>query len=159
MHDAQNNISPQYFPPRLPLSRNVGGYTLIEMMITVLIIGIVSAIAITSYQTQVRRTQLTTLYQEINLFRLPYQIMIDDGEGVTGFSPTGLNIPTQTKYCQFSVTAPAISGVTADAVKCTIQNLPYLQGQSLSLDRTIEGSWQCRASTGIKKAYLPQACQ
>lgn len=159
MYDAQNNILPRHFPPRLHLSHNEGGYTLIEMMIIVLIIGIVSAIAITSYQTQVRRTQLTTLYQEINLFRLPYQIMIDDGEGVTGFSPTGLNIPAQTKYCQFSVTAPAISGVTADAVKCNIQNLPYIQGQSLSLDRAFNGSWQCRPSVGIPTAYLPRTCQ
>ncbi len=159
MYDAQNHISPRHFPRVLPLFHSESGYTLIEMMIVVLIIGIVSAIAITSYQTQVRRTQLTALYQEINLFPLPYQIMIDDGEGVTGFSPGGLNIPSQTKYCQFSVTAPAVSGVTTDAVKCTIQNLPYIQGQSLSLDRAPNGSWQCRSSAGIPTAYLPRTCQ
>lgn len=135
------------------------GFTLIELMIVIAIVSIIAAIATVSYQTQIRRTQLTALYQEINLFRLPYQIMIDDGEGVTEFSPSGLNIPSQTKYCHFSVTAPAVSGVTTDAVKCIIQNLPYIQEQSLSLNRASDGSWQCTASAGIAKIYLPQDCR
>ena len=159
MYKTPNNISSQQFLSPFHASSNQGGYTLIEIMIVVLLIGVLSAIGIASYQTQIRRTQLTVLYQEINLFRLPYQIMIDDGEGVTGFSPSGLNIPSQTKYCQFSVIAPAVSGVTTNAVKCTIQNLPYLQGQSLSLDRSSNGLWQCRASEGIPVAYLPPPCQ
>ena len=135
------------------------GFILIEIMIVIAIIGILAAIAGVSYQTQVRQTQLITLYQEINYFRLPYQILMDEGAGVTDFSPSGLNIPEQTKYCQFTVNAPAKSGMTANAVKCTIKNLPYAQGETISLDRAVDGSWQCRASAGIPIAYLPQACR
>ena len=135
------------------------GFTLIELLIVVAIIGILAAISTLSYQTQIRKTHIMIVYKEINHFRLPYQTLIAEGAGVIGFSPSGLNIPAQTKYCQFSVTAPAISGVTADAVKCNIQNLPYIQGQSLSLDRAPNGSWQCRSSAGIPTAYLPRTCQ
>lgn len=135
------------------------GFTLIELMIAVAIIGILAAIATVNYQVQVRKTHLMTIYQEINHFRLPYQILMDEGAGVTDFSPNGLNIPTQTKYCQFSVTAPNTTGSAPNAVQCQIQNLPYLQGQSLSLDRAADGSWQCRASSGVTEAYLPQACR
>lgn len=135
------------------------GFTLIEILIVVAIIGILAAIAGVSYQTQVRRTQLATLSQEINHFRLPYQILMDEGAGVSDFSPSGLNIPEQTQYCQFTVTAPEKNGITTDAVKCTIKNLPYAQGETISLDRTVDGSWQCRASAGISTAYLPQACR
>ena len=78
---------------------------------------------------------------------------------MTEVSPNGLNIPKQTKYCQFEVTEPNVNAITADAVKCTIQNLSYIQDQTLSLDRTADGSWQCRPSTGIPKSYLPPACQ
>lgn len=138
---------------------NQSGFTLIELMIVITIIGILAALAGMSYQAQVRQTQLATLYQEINHFRLPYQILINEGAGVTDFSSTGLNIPKQTKYCKFTVTAPAKNGVTTDAVICTIQNLPYAQGETISLDRAADGSWQCRASVGIAKSYLPQACQ
>lgn len=135
------------------------GFTLIELIIITAIIGILVSIATVSYQKKVRQTQLTTIYQEFNQYRMPYQILIDEGAGVTGFSPSGLNMPAQTKYCYFSITAPALVGVTTDAVKCAIQNLPYLQGQSLSLDRNADGTWQCRPSAEIPKAYLPKSCQ
>lgn len=135
------------------------GFTLIELMIVVAIIGILASIGVGSYQTQVKKTQLMSIYQDINHFRLPYQILMDEGAGVTDFSPSGLNIPAQTKYCQLTVTAPNANGAAPNAVTCTIQNLSYLQGQSLSLDRAANGSWQCRPSAGIPKSYLPQACQ
>lgn len=135
------------------------GFTLIETMMIVAIIGILASIATVSYQKKIRQTQLITIYQESNQYRMPYQILIDEGAGVMGFSPSGLNMPAQTKYCHFSVTAPVLIGVTTDAVKCTIQNLSYLQGQSLSLDRTTDGNWQCRASAGISTVYLPNGCR
>lgn len=139
--------------------KSQSGFTLIETTMIVAIIGILAAIATVSYQKKIRQTQLITIYQEFNQYRMPYQILIDEGAGVTEFSPSGLNMPTQTKYCHFSVTAPSLSGNTTNAVTCTIQNLPYLKGQSLSLDRNVNGTWQCRASAEIPKAYLPQACQ
>lgn len=139
--------------------KSQSGFTLIETIMIVAIIGILASIATVSYQNKIRQTQIITIYQELNQYRTPYQILVDEGAGVTGFSPSGLNMPAQTKYCQFSVTAPALNGITTNAVKCTIQNLPYLQGQSLSLDRNADGTWQCRASVDIPEAYLPQACQ
>lgn len=135
------------------------GYTLLELMIVVAVIGILAAIGVVSYQMQVGQTQIMTIYQEINQYQMPYQILMDDGAGVTDFSPRGLNMPNESKYCQFSVTAPNISGSTPDAVTCTIQNLPYLQGESMSLDYSSNGKWQCHASSGIKEAYLPQVCR
>lgn len=135
------------------------GFTLIELIIAVAVIGILAAIGVASYQLQVRKTQLVTIYQELNYFRLPYQTLIDEGAGVTGFSPNGLNMPDSTKYCQFGVTAPHINAITPNAVICHIQNLSYLSNQSMSLERSADGSWQCTPSSKIPKAYLPTACQ
>lgn len=135
------------------------GFTLIELTIVLAIIGILAAIATVSYHIQIRQSHLTTIYQELNNFRQPYQILISEGAGVTDFSPNGLNLPEQTKYCQFEVTESNVNGITTDAVKCTIQNLSYMQDQSLSLDRATNGLWQCRPSSGIPKSYLPKACQ
>lgn len=135
------------------------GFTLIEMMIVIAIVSILSAIAVVSHRVQVRQTHLINAYQELNHFRLPYQTLLDDGEGVTGFSPTGLNIPTSTKYCQFTVKVPISGSDTTEAIVCNIQNLPYLQNQSLSLTFTVNRGWQCKASSGITESYLPQACR
>lgn len=147
----------------LPISNHSrstqSGFTLIEVMIVIAVVGILAFIAVISYQTYIRKSQIMAVYQEINHFRLPYQILINDGEGVIGFTPTGLNMPTQAKYCQFSVTAPNADAVTTNAVICQIQNLSYLSNQTLSLDRRADGSWQCRASSGIATAYLPKACR
>ena len=73
------------------------GFTLVEIMVVIAIIGILASIATVSYQVQLRKTQVMTIYKEINHFRMPYQILINEGVGVTGFSPSGLNMPVQTK--------------------------------------------------------------
>lgn len=135
------------------------GFTLIEIMIVITLIGILAAIAGVSYQTQVRQSHLITIYQETNYFRLPYQILTSEGGEVTDFSLTGLNMPDQTEYCQFSVTAPNSNSTTLNAVTCTIQKLKYVEGETISLDRATDGTWQCRASSEIPTAYLPKECQ
>lgn len=139
--------------------KSQSGFTLIEVMIIVVIIGILTAIGVIGYQNYIRKTQVMMVYEEINHYRIPYETLINGGVGVTGFSPNGLNMLEETKNCQFSVTVPMKDSATPNAVKCSIQNLPYLQEQTLSLDRTTDGKWQCKASAGIPAAYLPQACQ
>lgn len=135
------------------------GFTLIEIMMVVAIIGILAAIATVSYQVQLRQAQIMIIYQDLNHFRLPYQILINEESKTTDFSANGLNMPKQTNHCQFTVKAPNLGGDTADAVVCNIQNLPYLQNQSLSLTLTASGRWKCKASSGISASYLPQACR
>lgn len=135
------------------------GFTLIELVIVVTIIGILAAIGAGSYQIQVRRAQLTMIHQELSHFRLPYQVLMNEGAGVTDFSPAGLNVAEKSKYCQFSVIAPNKNDITLNAVTCQIQNLSYLSNETLSLDLAVDGQWYCRASTGISKSYLPQDCQ
>lgn len=135
------------------------GFALVELMIIIVIIGILASIAIVSYQSRIRQTHLATIYHEINEFRSPYQILVYEGAGVTNFSPAGLNLNEHTKYCQFSVTAPVINDITLNAIRCQIINIPYLHNQYLSLNRDSNDNWQCVASAGINKAYLPNVCR
>ncbi|WP_025651726.1 MULTISPECIES: pilin [unclassified Psychrobacter] len=142
---------------RVSLSQS--GFTLIEMMVIVAIISILAAISMASYQTHVRKTQVMTIYQEINSFRTPYQMLMNEGSGVTDFSPAGLNLAGSSNYCQFNVIPPNIDTATPNAVTCHIQNLSYLSNEQISLNLTANGKWDCTVSTGISKSYLPQNCQ
>lgn len=159
LHRQVDKTPRPFSSPSLSLSANQSGFTLIELMAVFAVIGILGAIALASYQTQVRRSQLITIYQEINQFRLPYEMLMHEGEWVSEFTPTGLSMPTQTEYCQFSVTPPVANATTVNAVTCQIKHINYLQDQSISLDRGNGGNWQCRASRDISEAYLPQECQ
>jgi type IV pilus assembly protein PilA len=144
---------------QLITSRNQSGFTLIELMIVIAIIGLLASVAIGYYQYQMRKAYLATIYQETNYFRLPYQLLMDEGAKAVAFNTTNLSMPTQTKYCRFDVIPPNSNAATPSAVICQIQNLDYLSNQSLTLDLDANGSWQCRASAGISELYLPKDCR
>lgn len=135
------------------------GYTLIELMIAVAIIGILATIATTGYYMQIRQTQLATIYQELSNFRIPYQMLMDEGAATNSFSVGGLNMSTQSKYCQFGILPPIGDGSAPKAITCHIQNLNYLQNELITLSVTSDRKWQCKASNGIPKMYLPSACK
>jgi len=135
------------------------GFTLIELMISIAIVGILAAIAVFSYQLHIRKTDMVIIYQELNHFRLPYEILLAEEESFTDFTVNGLNMPTSSELCQFDVIAPNVDGIAQNAISCRIKNLNYLSNQTLSLNRDENGNWSCQSSLGIYKAYLPVDCR
>lgn len=141
------------------MSKIQSGFTLIEMMIVVVIVGVLASVATISYQAYLRKVDLMIIYQYLNSFRLPYESLVDGKEDITNFTLSDLNMPIESKYCIFNVVVPNVELSTRSALTCQIQNLNYSENQILTLDRSENGNWSCRASTGIPTAYLPQDCQ
>ena len=142
------------------------GFTLIELMIVVAIIGVLSAIAIPAYQDYIARAQVS----EAITLSSQYKISISHSYSQTGTCPTlaemGLTSPTSGggKYVN-SINTITQTG-TICAVEFTFKNTGVssgLQGKHLALaliSQTADlgaSSWSC-TSTDIQQKYLPQTC-
>ncbi|MEH6390003.1 MAG: prepilin-type N-terminal cleavage/methylation domain-containing protein, partial [Pseudomonas profundi] len=74
--------------------KNNSGFTLIELMIVVAIIGILAAIAIPSYQGYIIKTQVNRAVSELAIYKTPFEIRLASGASVSdsdiGYNPSNL---------------------------------------------------------------------
>lgn len=147
------------------------GFTLIELMIVVAIIGILSAIAIPQYQIYVGKTQATRVINELGQLRLSVEECLQTARTTIGLStndcdpratPSNLIIGSS----QVGVVLPNNAGVAqmsnpltlTTSITATISNqvTPTIAGKKVAWLRSSEGSWTCRSNIAV--VYLPNSC-
>lgn len=147
------------------------GFTLIELMIVVAIIGILAAVAIPQYQIYIGKTQATRVINELGQLRLTVEECLQTGRTVIGLatnecdprasasnliiggSQVGVVLPNNMGVAQ--ITNPLISTTSITATVSTQVN-PRLAGKKIKWLRTSESSWGC--SSNIESLYLPNSC-
>ena len=147
------------------------GFTLIELMIVVTIIGILAAIAIPQYQIYIGKTQATRLVNELGQLRLTVEECVQTGRTVIGLgtddcdprasgsnliigsSQVGMVLPNNMGVAQLSNPLTPTSSITATV---STQVNPRLAGKKIKWLRTSAGSWSC--SSNIEAVYLPNSC-
>ena len=115
------------------------GFTLIELMIVVAIIGILAAIAIPQYQNYIAKSQVSRAMGETGAIKTAYEDCLNNGKTVAGTCDLGWSGSDI-----LSLTAPATS-TAGTAVTAAVTNTA-----ALSATGTISGTFANNASAALK---------
>ena len=141
------------------IKRNVNGFTLLELIITVAIIGILAAVALPAYQSYVVRTKVARAIPQAAALKTPILMKYS----VDGRFPAALQ--EMVRDPDEFTDIPDISSVMVycGAIELTY-DIPQLGNRNkLELVPCVRGGgveWYCRSapSQGIDSQYLPPSC-
>ena len=137
------------------------GFTLIELMIVVAIIGILAAIAIPAYQNYIAKSQVTRVLAEISPMKTAIETNLLNGEDVT--TATDLGYTTSTLLTAAPTIASSASAGTASiTAKVGGKAAAALTASEVVLTRAATGAWTCTVKAGTndgwKDSFIPTGC-
>jgi type IV pilus assembly protein PilA len=154
------------------MKRAQQGFTLIELMIVVAIIGILAAVALPAYQDYTVRAKMTEVILAASTCRTSVTEAYQTGSA-SSFSAGGFGCESASGTAQSKYVA-SVSTDGAGVIKVVAQNISQLSsgggvkltpqkadGTALSATDagTPVGAWECKPINSADAKYLPSSCR
>ncbi len=135
------------------------GFTLIELMIVVAIIGILAAVAIPAYQDYIGRAQASEAVHLLGALKTPIEEYVSQ-EGAFPDSTTlaGLGTVKGTYVSEITATVGANSAGSLTGTMRGSGVNAGLASKTVTMARNEDGEWSCAPGTMDPK-YLPASCK
>jgi type IV pilus assembly protein PilA len=142
------------------------GFTLIELMIVVAIIGILAAVALPAYQDYTARAQITGALSEISVVKKSVEEKYSSSSGVTAADATAMTGASlnelkllglqsaASERCSGYLATVLVSG--AAQVECTMNGGTEVQAKKIQWNRGTDARWSCVVD--VDSRIAPKSC-
>lgn len=133
------------------------GFSLIELMIAITILGILTSITLVNYKNHIKKTVISNGLYEISSLKAEYEMAVNENYSSIG-NLSSIKLDSS-KYCTLKVNTSDDSALKVQkALVCNFKNTMLLQvNAQIYLTRSRTGQYHCYAQN-IEQKYLPKPC-